>query len=165
MRDINLLHPKFQPMCKALLMMCADAGLNVKVTQTLRTEAEQQALYAQGRKSLVEVNKLRALAKMAPITHKENKWATNASTVAKSYHGYGLAFDIAIFSPDGKRIDWSPKVDWNDDGVSDWVEVGRMAAHIEGLEWGGNWTKSPDMPHFQCTFGLTIKDLMEGKRP
>lgn len=32
------------------------------------------------------------------------------------------------------------------------------------LEWGGDW-KFRDMPHFQYTFGLSIEDLLAGKRP
>ncbi len=165
MNDLNLLHPKAKLICEAFLLLCKEQGFNIKVTQTLRTEAEQVALYAHSRAPLAEVNRLRALANMSPISASENTWRTNAKSIDNSFHGYGLAFDIAVVNPNGKNIDWSDKVDWDQDGVSDWLEVGRLANQIEGLEWGGNWTKSPDIPHYQCRFGLTIQDLKNGKRP
>jgi len=133
----------------------------------MRTEDEQRAFYAQGRKPLPIVNNLRKVAGLAPITERENKRIiTKARTVFNSFHGYGLAFDIAVTDPSGKKIEWDvERTDWNNDGASDWVQVGRLSEQIPGLEWGGNWSSMPDAPHFQMRFGLTLADLRAGQTP
>lgn len=147
--------------------MAAASGIRIIFTQTLRTEDEQRAFYAQGRKPLPLVNSLRKTANLPPITERDNKKIiTKARTVFNSFHGYGLAFDIAITDPSGKRINWDvERTDWNNDGASDWIQVGTLAGQIPGLEWGGNWSSMPDAPHFQMRFGLTIADLRAGKTP
>lgn len=48
-RDIKLLHPKLRRIVPEILAKCKAAGLPVLVTQTLRTQAEQDAMYWQGR--------------------------------------------------------------------------------------------------------------------
>lgn len=165
-RSLDDLHPVVKEKALALQKLALDRlKLKLIFTQTMRTEAEQVALYAHGRKTLDKVNVLRAKANMAPITKVDNTWKTNAKSIANSYHGYGLAFDIAITSPDGKTVTWDvKKTDWNSDKLSDWLQVGALAKEL-GIEWGGLWSSSPDIPHYQCTFGLTIKDLMNGKKP
>lgn len=49
MRDITLCHPRLQALAAELIRKCADQGLQIKIGETLRTTAEQDALYAQGR--------------------------------------------------------------------------------------------------------------------
>ena len=48
-RDITLLHPEVQAIIPKFLDECKKQGLIVKVTDTVRTKAEQDKLYAQGR--------------------------------------------------------------------------------------------------------------------
>lgn len=49
MRGVQHLHPKLQKICETFIKQCKESGLNVKITDTLRTEEEQNTLYAQGR--------------------------------------------------------------------------------------------------------------------
>lgn len=165
-RSLEDLHPTVKEKALELQKLAFDKlGIKIIFTQTLRTEEEQVALYAHGRKSLDKVNALRLKANMPAITAAENTWRTNAKSVKNSYHGYGLAFDIAIVGNDGKTIIWDvKKTDWNADGLSDWLQIGKLSKDID-LEWGGTWSSSPDIPHYQYTFGLTIKDLIDGKKP
>ena len=160
MRDINTLHPSVHVAADRLKALAQERlGLRIIITECLRTAEEQAALYAQGRSDLSRVNAMRAIAKMSAITADQNKRrVTNASTVADSFHGYGLAFDIAVTSPDGKQILWDASSDWNSDGISDWLSVGALASEL-GLEWGGQWTSFPDIPHYQMTLGKTIAQL------
>lgn len=76
-----------------------------------------------------------------------------------SYHNYGMACDI-VFKDAAGNWTWDSKMNWKKLG-----ELGRMA----GLEWGGDGSavdvRKGDMPHFQLSFGLKIKDLLAGKRP
>lgn len=166
MRSLDYLHHKVKEKALLLQKKAKEKNVNIVFIQTLRTNEEQTALYAQGRKSLEEVNKLRALAKLPLIGQKENsKIVTKAQTAADSFHGYGLAFDIAIIDTYGKKIDWDPNVDWDKDGVSDWTEVGQLAEECD-LEWGGNWTAFPDIPHYQDRRGFTIAKLKkDGYKP
>lgn len=48
-RDKTLLHPELQEIVQQFEAKCKAAGLNVLVTETFRTKAEQDALYAKGR--------------------------------------------------------------------------------------------------------------------
>ncbi len=69
-----------------------------------------------------------------------------------SYHQWRLAFDVYH----------NVRGDEYNHTVLD--KVGRIGESI-GLEWGGGWSGFKDSPHFQYTFGLSIADLKNGKRP
>lgn len=94
-------------------------GVPIVITQGLRTIAEQNALYAQGR------------SKPGPIV-------TNAKG-GTSYHNYGLAFDFALLLPNGTSLSWDINRDGDKDKTADWQEVVQEAKRL-GLEWGGDWT-------------------------
>lgn len=82
MRDITLCHPRLQELAKKLIENCEKAGLKIKIGETLRTKAEQDELYAQGRT-------------------KPGSIVTNApGSSYSSYHQWGTAFDI--YRADGK---------------------------------------------------------------
>jgi peptidoglycan L-alanyl-D-glutamate endopeptidase CwlK len=109
---------------------------------TLRTIEEQDALYAQGRT-------------------KPGKIVTNAKG-GQSYHNYGLAIDIVLLVDKDKNgtfetASWETNVDFDGDGKADWMEVVKIFK-LHGWEWAGDW-KFVDMPHFQKTFGHSIKQL------
>lgn len=106
-------------------------GIQLRVTQGLRTSAEQDALYAQGRS--------------AP-----GKVVTNAKG-GESYHNYGLAIDVVEIK--------ESKAVWN----TAWEAISEVGIK-NGFTWGGDW-KTPDRPHFQMSFGLSINQLQEGSRP
>ena len=74
MRGIEHLHPGLQKICNQFVEQCKAAGLNVKITDTLRTKEEQDSLYAQGRT-------------------KPGSIVTNVS-YPNSAHNWGVAFDI-----------------------------------------------------------------------
>jgi len=59
----------------------------------------------------------------------------------QSYHNYGLAFDVVEIK-NGRAIWDNPR----------WSEIGRLGKRL-GFEWGGDWTRKLDRPHFQMTFG------------
>ena len=98
-------------------------GLFILITQTLRTMAEQDALYQQGRS-------------------KPGKVVTKARA-GQSPHNYGLAFDIAFVDPGRDGVTW----DEPRDGA--WEEVGKCGESL-GLVWGGRWKAFPDRPHFEA---------------
>jgi peptidoglycan L-alanyl-D-glutamate endopeptidase CwlK len=115
------------------------AGVEIRYTFGLRTFAEQDALYAQGRT-------------------RPGNIVTNAKA-GHSNHNYGLALDFVLI-----KGGYDMKADDDHDGIADWLEVVAIAK-LFGFEWGGDWITFKDNPHIEMTFGLSIKDLLAGKRP
>jgi len=74
MNKLSLLKPVVQLKAETLIKECRKVGITLIVTSTLRTHAEQDALYAQGRTTAGKV-------------------VTNA-TAGFSYHNWGVAFDV-----------------------------------------------------------------------
>ena len=117
-------------------------GVPVAVTSTLRTQAEQAALYAQGREPLAAVNAKRAAAKMPLLRLEENRYTvTNADGVKhKSNHQSGKALD-AVPEQGGNPV-WPPASDIR------WKQIaGVFQQH--GFAWGGEWKDLPDLPHYE----------------
>lgn len=136
---IKKLHPKVRDEVMGLLQRC-NANLlgraKVRITQGLRTFAEQNALYSQGRT-------------------KPGARVTNARA-GQSFHNYGLAVDFCLLI-DGKSVSWDMKKDFDGDKVPDWMEVVNIF-RAAGWSWGGTW-RTPDYPHFEKTFGKTWQQL------
>ena len=123
------------------------SGVPYVVTYTLRTYAEQAALYAQGRKQLNIVNSLRATAKLGPITEGENNIVTNCDGKriseggkGRSPHQLGIALDVVPMVRGGPA--------WPTADDPRWKEIA-SAFKAQGFEWGGDWTDFPDLPHYQ----------------
>lgn len=143
---INLLHPKLKDDAFKIYdeIVAALSGSAIcRFAYTLRTFAEQDALYAQGR--------TRAGARV-----------TNAKG-GQSYHNYGLAIDIVLLVDKDKNgtfetASWDIKNDFDGDGKADWMEIVAIFKRY-GFEWGGDW-KFNDAPHFQKTFGKSINELL-----
>ncbi|OKP88384.1 hypothetical protein A3844_08425 [Paenibacillus helianthi] len=135
------LHPVLVAATVALIERCYARGVNIVITQGLRTIAEQDALYAQGRT-------------------KPGQIVTNARG-RTSYHNFGLAVDFALLLPNGSSVSWDTARDGDGDKVSDWQEVVKEAKTL-GFEWGGDFKSIKDAPHFQMTFGLSTSALRQG---
>jgi peptidoglycan L-alanyl-D-glutamate endopeptidase CwlK len=73
-------------------------------------------------------------------------------------HNYGLALDIVLIK-DGKEAVWDVKTDFDGDGKADWIEVVEIFKQY-GWEAGINW-RFYDPPHFQKTFGYSVRDLLK----
>ena len=135
---ISLLHPAVREEATQIydeICLRLTGRASCRFAYTLRTFAEQDALYAQGRTT-------------------EGKIVTNARG-GQSYHNYGLAIDIVLLLNDGKTASWDTVTDFDGDGLSDWQEV-VYVFKMFGWEWAGDWAHFKDLPHFQKTFGLTV---------
>jgi peptidoglycan L-alanyl-D-glutamate endopeptidase CwlK len=136
---IKLLHPKlrdeafdiYDEICAALF-----GKAKCRFSYTLRTFAEQDAIYAQGRT-------------------KPGRIVTNAKA-GLSYHNYGLAIDIVLLVDD--KASWDVVKDFDGDGIADWREVVKIFKQY-GWEAGIDW-KFQDAPHFQKTFGYSVRELL-----
>jgi len=136
-RRIEDLVPAVQQQAKALVKAAKDAGIDLLITSTYRSNEEQAALYAQGRT-------------------KPGAIVTNARP-GDSYHNWRCAFDVVPLR-NGKPV-------WGTTGPDGdlWRKIGEMG-EAAGLEWAGRWTgKLREMAHFQYTGGLTLAQLKAGK--
>lgn len=119
-RSLDDLQPSVRPLVDAFLAACAAAGADVLVTCTLRSDLEQDALYAQGRT-------------------KPGHIVTRARA-GQSAHQYGLAIDIV------PMINGKP--DWHGEDPI-WATVGELGQQA-GLVWLGAKNSSfPEEPHFE----------------
>nr|WP_294935166.1 M15 family metallopeptidase [uncultured Flavobacterium sp.] len=127
--QIKKLHPSIRDEVVTIINAC-DASLTgkakIRITQGLRTVEEQNLLYAQGRTL-------------------PGKKITNAKG-GQSVHNYGFAVDICLII-NGKTASWDTVKDWDNDMVADWYECVKIFARY-GWDWGGNWKKFKDLPHF-----------------
>ena len=116
---LSKVHPELARRVQLLIAAMLVRGHVVEVVQGLRTFAEQEALYAQGRT-------------------KPGPRVTNARG-GQSNHNYGLACDLCPFV--------AGKPDWNA-AAAVWIALGEEARRV-GLEWGGDWKRFQDRPHVQ----------------
>lgn len=153
------LYPVVLEAAKELIARLYRRKILIRITEGLRTIAEQDRLYSQGR-SRTELNKA-GLTGMAaqPLLPK----VTNARG-GYSYHNYGLAVDFALLLPDGRQVSWDRTRDSDENGKADWNEVAQEGKRL-GFEWGGDWSSFKDYPHLQMTFGLSLARLRAGERP
>ena len=122
-------------------------GVKFAVTYTLRTYAEQAALYAQGRQPLPVVNCMRHDAGLPPITEGDNNIVTQCDGKrvseggkGRSPHQLGTALDV-VPTVNGNPI-------WPINSDQRWKDIAK-SFKANGFEWGGDWTDFPDYPHYQ----------------
>jgi peptidoglycan L-alanyl-D-glutamate endopeptidase CwlK len=118
-RNLGDLDPVFRVKAQQVLAACADRGVTLLVTCTLRSMTEQTALYAQGR--------------TAP-----GRKVTNAQA-GQSAHNYGLAMDVVPLR-NGKPV-WDAR-------APEWQVYGEEVRKA-GLEWAGDWRRFKEYPHCQ----------------
>ena len=121
---------KLEPFVTAAEQAMEKHGVKVEVISGLRSWAAQAALFAQGR------------TKPGHIVTKARP--------GSSWHNYGLAIDLGLFSNGVYLDEVDPK---RADRL--YQEIGSIAAK-HGIEWAGNWKSFTETPHFQVTFGLTL---------
>jgi peptidoglycan L-alanyl-D-glutamate endopeptidase CwlK len=92
------------------------------VVSGLRTAAQQNALYAQGRTAPGHI-------------------VTNAKA-GQSMHNYGLAVDVVPY-----LSGQTGQVNWNENTPQFRAMVSALEA--QDLVWGGSWKSLPDFDHFQ----------------
>lgn len=129
-KRLSEVYPGLAEKVRAMADTLLQEGIDVRVMQSLRPWSEQEALYAQGRTAPGNV-----VTKAMP---------------GYSWHQFGLAVDVAPFSPQGP--------DWNV-GHPVWAHIVSVG-DSSGLVAGAEWRTFPDFPHFQLTgkFPVTPND-------
>lgn len=108
-------------------------SLSIQVTQGLRTWADQDALYAEGRTAPGKI-----------VTHALGGF---------SWHNFGLAIDLVPEDINPGQPDW----DLSHPAWARMVSVSESLGFVSGAEWHG---EDKDTPHVQLTgrFGVTPDD-------
>jgi len=111
---------------RQMALTLATLNIDIRVTQGLRTVAEQEELYAQGRTT-------------------PGKIVTNCRG-GQSYHNFGMAVDC-VPSTQGVGGVYTP--DWNPSHPV-WKQMIGVGVDL-GLDSGALWRTFKDYPHFQLT--------------
>jgi peptidoglycan L-alanyl-D-glutamate endopeptidase CwlK len=124
-------HPTLQAKVLRLLNAMDALGHPMMVTDGVRTTAQQQALYAQGR------------TKPGKIVTYTDGVAKKSNHQAKE-DGYGHAVDCCFLVD----IDGDGPDDPSWDETHPWAWYGAIAKML-GLSWGGDWQSFQDKPHVE----------------
>jgi len=130
-KNLQGIHPD---LVKVMETAIINSPCDFTITDGVRTVEQQQALYAKGRTAA-------------------GKIVTNADGVkVKSNHqpkadGFGYAVDLYPYYNGSVQL-------------NDVKKLKEIAQHIKktaeklgiSIEWGGDWTKLKDMPHFELRF-------------
>lgn len=131
-RDLCDLLPKVHDAALMATQTCIDAGHDLLITCTYRTGAEQDALFEQGRTTPGAI-------------------VTNARA-GQSMHQYRCALDLVPMRA-GKPV-WDGK-----DPL--WLQIAAIFKD-HGFEWGFDWPRFKEMPHFQRTDGYPLAHFQNG---
>jgi len=113
----------------------------------LRTSADQQKLYEKGRtdESIAKGEK--------PVTYTDG---INKKSKHQIKDGYGLAFDIYIYDHATSKASWNierlTNVAIHIIKTSEVVKDKNPQYKDMVINWGGNWKRFKDYPHFQIEF-------------
>lgn len=134
LNNLNTLHPKFRPSAIQAwteAQAAMPAGVQIIVIQGLRSFAESDELFAQGR------------TKPGPIVTK--------AKAGQSYHNYGLAFDFSMIT-NGRD---------DDTVGPNWLKVVSIMESHGMTWGGNFPEGFHDDPHFENKFGHNWRDLLE----
>lgn len=132
-KRLSEVYPGLADKVRTMASQLETEGIDIRVTQSLRPMAEQEALYAQGRTAPGDV-------------------VTNARA-GYSWHNFGLAVDVAPLTPQGP--------DWNV-AHPVWGRIVAIGTSL-GLMAGAEWRTFPDWPHFQLTGRFPVTPSNEAR--
>lgn len=142
-RVIAGLHLKAQLAARSLLALGSGAGFLARAISGTRSYAEQDRLHAQGRYGNAGLR------------------VTNARG-GQSNHNFGIAWDVGLFDADGSYLNGDTA-----DELAEYWRLGELARPL-ALEWGGDWSSLPDVPHYQLPTGRSVAEtrrLFEAGQP
>lgn len=146
-QNIATLMPSAQKAARTFMKAAAAFPLTVRIISGSRTYAEQDALFAIGR--TIQTNK-------SPVTNARG---------GQSNHNFGVAWDVGIFDSAGKYYTGATKAE-----EKAYVDLGALIkSQVAKLEWGGDWVKFVDRPHYQLGAGgntiAQVRKLFEAGQP
>jgi len=162
-RDLNKAIPEMKEFATFLIERAkSELNLNVIVTSVERLYEEQVALYAQGRSTCAEVNRLRKFVNLGDITEEQNKkkvtWTMKSKHIIRLNdndpgNDLSRAVDFGILDNNGKYVG-DIKADINKDNKQDYLQLVSLAKIIIKeknyfILPGADFKKSKDYPHYE----------------
>lgn len=149
--ETKTLHPVFKLAVERILTDMGRKGWDPVIGSGMRTNEQQDALYAQGRQSVKSVNALRKGVGLPRLSAVANKGTVTNAKGGQSNHNkrhsllpHGSdAVDVAVgYAVDivDRRFGWDAKPGF-------WKDLGLLAKK-HGCVWGGDW-KKPDVAHVE----------------
>lgn len=129
-----------EPMQRVVKRAIEISEVDFGVSQALRTHDDQARLYGQGR-TIAEMKAKGLNPAYAKPSMKKVTWTMNSN------HMTGKAVDLVPYI--------NGKVEWDDNGkLGLWPMIAKAmktaAAELNiKIEWGGDWKKTVDRPHFE----------------
>ncbi|MEW8976057.1 MAG: M15 family metallopeptidase, partial [Exiguobacterium sp.] len=113
------MHPSVVRIARDVIQELYPHGIKLGIAQSFRSIAEQNALYAKGRTT------------QGPIVTQARGGQSN--------HNFGVAIDVFLYE-DGALFLSPPD-----------ARLRRIVAAMKrrGMDWGGDWSRFPDYPHFE----------------
>ncbi len=142
-RDINDAHPRLQKAWRHVETEWEKrypGQLKPFLGEVYRSDDVQRALYAQGRRPIGEVNRLRQVAGLALITEVENRSKVTNALPGQSKHGQKPSHAIDVYFSKGKVLVY-------DDHLYDKLYALLLEADPQ-IKWG-KYFKLVDKPHFE----------------
>lgn len=130
-KNIRTLTLSSQKQARIFMDKVLIAGVKAKIISGSRTYTEQNRIFRQGRYG------------------NPGKVVTYARG-GRSNHNFGIAWDIGIFTETGGYI--------TEGGPYDRAARAGMSANIE---WGGDWKRFVDKPHYQLKLGADLAMIRE----
>ena len=125
LKKLEGLHPNLQNFFMELIKI---SPYDFSITQGIRTTAEQNKLYQQGRTTPGKI-----------VTNCDG-YKLKSSHQTKS-DGLGHAGDIAVLV--------NNKITWSERYYKEVAMAARILMQKYNIEWGGDWKNFKDLPHFE----------------
>ena len=144
-RNIKSLNPKVQSEFIKLMQIAKKIGktygVKIKAISGHRSYSEQGSLFAQGRTAPGKI-----------VTYARPGY---------SNHNFGIALDLGCFDKDGRYLDATNPtlVSKIYRGIYNNAEADNL-----NIDWGGNWKKIKDTPHFEYRSNYTMAQMRERKK-
>lgn len=131
-KSLNVLIGVHSDLVVVLATAIIDSPVDFSLTDGVRTEAQQKALYAQGRTKAGNI-----------VTNADG--VKNKSNHQKKYDGFGHAVDLYPYV--------NGKIDFEDKGnnlpiIAEHILKTAQKLNIK-IEWGGTFQSLSDKPHFE----------------
>ena len=152
-RKLTDLLPEVELKISAFIARCANAGIDILITNTYRDNDAQHELWKIGREINGEPCNCGGIT--LPLgscaMHPLGRIVTMANG-GESFHNYKVAADFVPIV--------NGKPNWTNKEL--FTKCGEIAESL-GLEWAGRWKNFKELAHVQFTTSLTIEDFKNSK--
>lgn len=140
-KKLSELYAPFAARIRNFIIKARQESLNVSIFEGYRSFERQKDLYQKGRDLTGKIIDQRKIVTNAPPGF--------------SFHNYGLACDIVFDGSDSK-----PGFQWSWSDTHEWKKLAQLGKDEFGLEPAYFWKSFPEAPHYQCSYGLQVHELL-----